>query len=286
MDRKKLYFTAVGIGAGLLVRSVLRRRVSDDLYGKVVLITGGAHGLGRLLAGQFAAEGAKLALCDHDPAELDLTRQELEARGTHVFALRCDVTNLAQVDGMIEAVLDRYGVVDVLVNNAGAAPTGAAQEMTLADVEQAMDAMFWGVVYPTRAVLPHMLERRAGRIVNIVTNGGKLAAAHHVPQDCAKFAAIGFSEGLRSELLKENITVVTIAPGGISLNESRAARQIVTATERGEANGMSPASNAGVLGLIGDLLPSSPDSKSHPRTPAMSALAMLGRMAARRYLRP
>src|SRR5438270_11148078 len=106
MDRKKLYFTAAGIGAGLLVRSILRRPADENLYGKIVLITGGAHGLGLSLAREFAAEGCKLAICEQGQAELDSARQNLEAAGAHVFAARCDVTNVAQVDGMAEAVLE------------------------------------------------------------------------------------------------------------------------------------------------------------------------------------
>ena len=230
-------------------------------------------------AREFAAEGCKLALCDNDPAELHLARQELAGRGVQVIAIRCDVTNMAQVDGMVEEVVNHYGWVDVLVNNAGPAQTGAALEMTLEDFEQAMEAMFWGVVYPTRAVLPHMLERRAGRIVNIMLSGGKFAA-NLLPQDCAKFAAIGFSEGLRTELLKENIAVVTVAPGRVSLNEARAARQIVTATERGEANGMSPHHQPDVLRVLGDAL----NGHSQQSKPLLTALAAIGRIAARRYL--
>ena len=285
MDRKKLYLTAAGIGAGLLVRSVLRRPKGENLYGKVVLITGAARGLGRSLARGFAAEGAKLAICDHDPAELEEARLEVAARGTHVLALRCDVTNLAQVDGMAEAAIEHYGGIDILVNNAGAVYTGAQQQMTLEDFEQAMAGMFWGIVYPTRAVLPHMMDRKAGRIVNITSTGDKFAASHLLPQDCAKFAAIGFSEGLRAELLEQNISVVTVAPGRLSPNHARAARQIVTAAERGEANGMSPGHQSDILRVIGDLLPLESHGQDENLTTVRSALTALARIAARRYLR-
>src|SRR5438876_5838581 len=118
MDRKKLYCTAAGIGAGLLVRSILRRPADENLYGKIVLITGGARGLGLALAREFAAEGCKIAICAHDAAELERAREDLERRGVQVHATRCDVTNLAEVDGTIESVLERYGAIDILVNNA------------------------------------------------------------------------------------------------------------------------------------------------------------------------
>jgi NAD(P)-dependent dehydrogenase (short-subunit alcohol dehydrogenase family) len=278
MDRKTIYFTAAGIGAGLMVQSVLRRRVGEGFYRKVVLITGAARGLGRSVACEFAAEGCRLALCDHDAFELDLARQELEGRGAHVFTVRCDVTNPAQVEGMTEAVLDHYGVVEILVNNASPPPAGAAQKTGFEDFEQAMENTFWGVVYPTRAVLPNMLEHGAGRIVNMMSGGGSLAATHPLPRDCARFAAIGFSEELRSELRRKNITVNTVASNALSPDESRAARQILTAIEREEANGLSAGAPSRVLRLLSEAL----DGKNQSST-IVSALAMLGRLATRRH---
>jgi NAD(P)-dependent dehydrogenase (short-subunit alcohol dehydrogenase family) len=281
MDRKNLYLTAAGIGAGLLVRSALHRRVSEGFYGKSVLITGGARGLGLALAREFAAEGARLALCDNDPVELDLACRELQTRYARVFPVRCDVTNPAQVDGMAGTVIERYGTIDVLVNNAYPAEPPRGHEIAIEDLEQAMEALFWSVVHPTRAVLPHMLERKAGRIVTLTYDGGKLASAKFLPRDCATLAAIGFSEALRSEMRPENIAVVTIAAGRLSSQEARAARQIVTATDRGEANGLSAGDHSGILRLVGAAL----DGENQPqRMPVMSVLATMGRLAARRYL--
>ena len=339
MDRKeKLWFVAAGVGAGLVMRNLLRTRTGMDLYGKVALITGGSRGLGLALAREFAAEGCKIAICARDPTELERAREDLESRGAQVYAARCDVTNLAEVDGLIGSVLERFGSIDILVNNAGQIQVGPVQEMTLADFEQAMDVMFWGVVYPTRSVLPHMLERRDGRIVNITSIGGKVAVPHLLPYDCAKFAAIGFSEGLRAELATEGIKVVTIAPGlmrtgsyrnalfkgdaetesawfglssslpGITMEGSRAARQIVSATRRGDAeriltrpaqllarfHGVFPGATIEILGLINRLLPAGRNGTTSRRGsetralshPVVSALTILGRMAARRYLQP
>jgi len=334
---QKLWYAAAGVGAGLVVRKLLRRRSTLDLYGKVVLITGGSRGLGLALAREFAAEGCKVAICARDVAELARARADLENRCAQVHAARCDVTNLAEVDGLIEAVVERFGTIDILVNNAGQIQVGPVHEMTLADFEQAMDVMFWGVVYPTRSVLPYMLERRAGRIVNITSIGGKVAMPHLLPYDCAKFAAIGFSEGLRAELIAQGIKVVTIAPGlmrtgsyrnasfkgdaesesawfgvsaslpGITIEGSRAARQIVGAARRGDAelilttpaqllarfHGLFPGATMEILGLINHLLPGARMGKARLgsetralRKPLLSALTILGRMAARRYLQP
>jgi NAD(P)-dependent dehydrogenase (short-subunit alcohol dehydrogenase family) len=282
MDRKKIYFTAAGIGAGLLVRSVMRKPASADLFGKVVMITGRASGLGLALAREFAAEGCRLALAANDPAELGAAQAELESRRAHVFTARCDVTNLAHVDGAAEAVLNRFGHVDILINNAGQIEITPAGEMSLEDFERAMDLMFWGVVYPTRAVLPHMLDRKSGRIVNIVADGSSIAP-HLLPRDCAKFAAIGFSEGLRAELLPQGIPVLTIVPAP-AMSEARMARHIVTATGRGEANGLGVAGRTDVAAFVHELLADSETPPNRQRKPMVKALTTIGRFAARRYL--
>jgi short-subunit dehydrogenase len=165
----------------------------------------------------------------------------------------------------VERVLAQYGAIDVLVNNAGTIEVGPVETMTLEDFDRAMRVMFWGVVYPTMALLPHMLERGTGRIVNITSIGGKIAVPHLLPYTCAKFAAVGFSEGLHAELQGKGVKVVTIAPGlmrtgshlnasfkgdidreafwfsmgatmpGVSMSASRAARQIVAAARSGRA---------------------------------------------------
>src|SRR5689334_20889000 len=266
MDRpRKLFLIAADVGAGLPVCKLAGRRPVVDLYGQVVLITGGSRGLGLALAREFAAAGCKVAICARDTSELERARQDLESRGAQVDTVRCDVTNLGEVDRLIGSVIEHFGRIDVLVNNAGTIQVGPVESMSLAEFEQAMDVMFWGVVYPTRAVLPQMLERQAGRVVNITSIGGKVAVPLLLPLDCAKIAAIRFSEGLRAELTGKGVKVVTIAPGlmrtgsylnasfrgdtdsesawfsvssslpGITIEGSRAARQIVTATARGDA---------------------------------------------------
>ena len=188
-----------------------------------------------------------------------------EVLGAGVLALECDVSDQAQVERMFDAAVHHFGRVDILVNNAGVIQVGPFESMTVADFEQAMRIMFWGTVYPTMAVLPHMTGRGDGRIVNITSIGGKVAVPHLLPYTCAKFAAVGFSEGLRAEMAGKGVKVVTIAPGlmrtgsylnalfkgdhrrettwfsigasvpGFSLSAERATRRIVNATRRGDA---------------------------------------------------
>lgn len=285
-----------------------RRRA--DLRGQVALITGASRGLGFLLAQGFAAEGCPLAICAREGAELERAREALEAGGATVLALECDVTDRDAVERMIEAATRRYGQVDLLVNNAGVITAGPLRNMTLVDFESAMAVMFWGLVYPTLAVLPQMIERGQGRIVNVTSIGGKVAVPHLLPYACAKFAAVGFSEGLRAELARDGVSVTTIAPGLMrtgsllnaffkgqqelefapfavlaslpffSIDARRAARQIIRATKRKEAervlslsatilarfHGLFPGATATILGMLNRVLPGpTPDRAAFAR---------------------
>jgi NAD(P)-dependent dehydrogenase (short-subunit alcohol dehydrogenase family) len=185
----------------------------QTLAGKVVLITGGSRGLGHLLARMMAAAGAQVAICARDAAELERARLNLEVRGAEVLAFPCDVTDAAQVDSLVAETIRHFGRIDILVNNAGVVQVGPLDEMKLYDFRHAMDVNFWGAVHATLAVLPHMRRRGDGQIVNITSIGGKVAVPHLLPYDCAKFAALGFSEGLRAELAKDGVLVTTVVPG-------------------------------------------------------------------------
>src|SRR5688500_2488795 len=184
-----------------------------DFRGKVVLITGGSRGLGLVMARQLAEEGARIAICARDPNELHDAVDDLAARGAEVVAVPCDVTSQESVGRMVAEVVKRFGGVDVLINNAGTIAVGPMETMTVADYEEAMRTHFWGPLYTTLAVLPHLRQRGGGRIVNISSIGGKIAVPHLLPYSASKFALTGFSEGLRAELQKDNIYVTTVCPG-------------------------------------------------------------------------
>jgi short-subunit dehydrogenase len=230
----------------------------------VVLITGGSRGLGLALAREFAQHGAQLVICARQQESLEAARRELESMGCQVLAMTCDITQRQQVQDLIDQVLARLGHIDILVNNAGVITVGPQQTMTLADYEEAINIMYWGMVYPTLAVLPSMQARKSGHIINITSIGGKVSIPHLLPYCSAKFAALGFSEGLHTEVSKDGLKVVTVVPGlmrtgsyvnaffkgqqqteytlfGLlatlpftSIQASRAAHQIVQATRRGE----------------------------------------------------
>src|SRR6476661_7594717 len=203
---------AAGIGTVMAVRHGLRRYREHrlrELRGKTVLITGGSRGLGLALAEEFAQFGAKVAICARDEQELARARQQLE----DLCAVPCDVTKPEEVDNLISSVTRHMGGIDVLVNNAGVISVGPILSQKLEDFQEAMDVMFWGTVHPTLAVLPQMLARGTGKLVNISSIGGKVSVPHLVPYGCAKFAVTGFSEGLHAELKRFGIHVLTVIPG-------------------------------------------------------------------------
>jgi short-subunit dehydrogenase len=202
-----------GLAAGLVVREVYRRTRGTDLRGKVVWITGSSRGLGLAMAEEFARRGARLVICARDEQELEAARAQLEAKGAEVLAVRCDVTNVEEIRSLVEQANRRFGGIDVLVNNAGIITVGPMESQNLADYEECMRVMYWGPVYCTLAVLPQMMRDRRGWIANITSIGGKVAVPHLLPYSAAKFAAVGFSEGLRAEVARHGIKVTTVVPG-------------------------------------------------------------------------
>jgi NAD(P)-dependent dehydrogenase (short-subunit alcohol dehydrogenase family) len=205
--------TGAVLGLGFAGRELLRAARSTDLAGKVVLITGGSRGLGFAMAQEFARRGVRLVICARNPEPLEQARRELEQAGAEVLAERCDVADPGQVERLVTEANRRFGRIDVLVNNAGIITVGPVETQRREDFEEAMNTIFWGAVNPTLAVLPQMLERRSGHIVNITSIGGRVSVPHLLPYNCSKFALVGFSEGLRAELAKDGICVTTVVPG-------------------------------------------------------------------------
>lgn len=255
-------------GGWMLAR---RLRGSDfDLAGRTVLITGGSRGLGFALAREAAARGARVAICARDRDTLERGRAALAAGGHEVLAVPCDVTDPAAVAALVREVEAALGPVEVLVNNAGIIEVGPADTMSPSDYEEALATNFWGMLRPTLAVLPGMRARREGRIVNVTSIGGKLGIPHLLPYSASKFAAVGFSQGLRAELAGEGVKVVTVVPGlmrtgsprhavfrgkhraeyawfsisdslpGLTISAEAAARRILDAASRGDAEVLFP----------------------------------------------
>jgi short-subunit dehydrogenase len=296
---KALAVTTAGIGLLLGGRALIRRRRNYDLVGQTVLITGGSRGLGLVMAREFIRQGARVAICARDFNELERASEDLLLRGGEVFPVPCDLTDRMEVEQFVYTVQEEFGEIDVLVNNAGVITVGPVEEMRIDDFEEAMRTNYWAAVYTIMAVLPRMLARGKGRIVNIASIGGKISVPHLLPYCASKFALMGLSAGLRAELAKDGIVVTTVCPGLmrtgsprnaifkgnhraeytwfsisdslplISMSAERAARQIITACKRGDAevllslpaklavgfHALFPESTADLLGVVNQLLP-------------------------------
>ncbi|MBT1686255.1 SDR family NAD(P)-dependent oxidoreductase [Dawidia soli] len=212
--RNRLLLAGAAGAVALMAYSKWRQEQQKfALAGKVVLITGGSRGLGLVLARMLAAKGARLAICARTPAALDVARQELEMLGAPVLTLPVDITDTAQVDSMIRQVVDHYGRLDVLINNAGTIQVAPQEALNLDDYEKAMKTNFWAALYTTLSSIPYFRAQGGGRIVNITSIGGKVAVPHLLPYTASKFALVGLSEGMHTELKKHNIRVTTVVPG-------------------------------------------------------------------------
>jgi NAD(P)-dependent dehydrogenase (short-subunit alcohol dehydrogenase family) len=198
--------------AALAARQAVARWRSAELAGEVALVTGGSRGLGFLVARELLRQGCRVAICARSEDELAAAQRELASVG-EVLAFRCDVAAPREVERMVAEVERMLGPVGVLVNNAGVIQVGPLESQTPDDYRAAMQVMYWGTVHCTLAVLPGMLARGRGRIANVTSIGGKVAVPHLLPYASAKFAAVGFSEGLRAELAPTGVAVSTIVPG-------------------------------------------------------------------------
>lgn len=190
-----------------------RQRELLSLKGRTALITGGSRGLGLAMASELAAHGCRLALVARDADRLDHVADDPRLRHAEVLLLPCDVGDREQVEDAIEAAVDHFGGLDILINNAGVIQVGPAAGMTMEDYREAADVIYWGSLHAIMAALPHFRRQGHGSIVNITSIGGKVSVPHLAPYSAAKFALVGLSEGLTAELSRENIHVMTVVPG-------------------------------------------------------------------------
>lgn len=188
-----------------------------SLHGKVVVITGAASGIGRALALDAYARGAKLAISDVNGAELANTAASLPDRG-RVHAQLLDVASRDAWTAYAREVEGALGHAHVVINNAGVALRAPFEELSFEQFERVMGINFWGVVYGSKVFLPHFRARGEGHIVNISSINGMVPFAQQAPYNCSKYAVLGLSETLMQELRGSGIRVTVVHPGGIRTN--------------------------------------------------------------------
>lgn len=183
------------------------------LAGKVVLVTGGSKGIGYACAEAFAAEGARVALVSRSEANLAAATARLAAQGHKAYCVSADLSRRDAGDRIVAEVERALGALDVLVNSAGAAKRYAPEELDAAAWHDAMDAKYFSYVHAMQAVLPGMLARARGVIINIIGMGGKVAGSVHLPGGAANAALMLVSTGLANAYGKKGIRVNAINPG-------------------------------------------------------------------------
>jgi NAD(P)-dependent dehydrogenase (short-subunit alcohol dehydrogenase family) len=193
-----------------------------NFEGKVVVITGAAGGLGAALARRFARAGARLALLDLDQAAVEQAAMAFTAQQVPAVGLRCDVADPGQVAKAMEQVLERFGGVDVLINNAGIAVRAAFEHTHLAVFHKVMAVNFFGALYGTRAALPS-LRRRRGLIITISSLAGFSPLLGRSGYAASKHALHGLFDSLRSELRGSGVGVLIVCPGFMTTGIGRSA---------------------------------------------------------------
>jgi len=188
---------------------------------QIILITGASNGIGKQLAIDFAKRGAVVIGCGRSIARLKAVLKEVRQTSPASAMMGCDVSDAEQVHGMIEKILTDFGRVDILINNAGIGMRKPFAETSLSIIEEIMRINYFGAVYCTHELLPSMIARGDGHIVNISSVAGKIGTLNMAAYCASKFAMNGWSESLYHELKPFGVSVSLVCPGPVHTGFSR-----------------------------------------------------------------
>lgn len=198
----------------------------SELEGKVALVTGGSKGIGRAIALAFAGEGADVAIAARNPDDLERTAKEIEAAGRRAIAVPTDVADREQVAALVERTIADLGGLDVLVNNAGAAPfLSTVDSIRPEGFEKYFRINFTSAFHATQAASKHLLAKGAGSVVNVASVAGFIASPGLTYYASAKAALISFTKTVAQEWASSGVRVNAIAPGWIETEMNAQARQ-------------------------------------------------------------
>lgn len=201
---------------------------------KVAAITGASSGIGRALALELAAQHCDLALCSNsNQLGLKETAAEAKKLGVKVTVAKVDVASATQVQAWADRVRSQHGRVNLIINNAGVAFSGTVEGTRYSDYEWVMGINYWGVVYGTKAFLPHLVDSGDGHVVNVSSIFGLFAQPGMSAYNSSKFAVRGFTESLRQELdlARNGVSASCVHPGGVKTNIAAAGRMSTTISE-------------------------------------------------------
>jgi 3-oxoacyl-[acyl-carrier protein] reductase len=187
----------------------------ESLKGKIALVTGAGKGIGKAIAMALAAEGVNVGLIARTVKDIANVAAEIKSLGVNVSFATADVSHREQVESAVLKIKNVLGDIDILINNAGTGTFGKFLELDPEVWEQQIKINVFGVYYTTRAVLPSMIDREVGDIVNISSTAGKSGAANTSAYSASKFAVFGLSESLMQEVRKHNIRVTALAPSTV-----------------------------------------------------------------------
>lgn len=186
-----------------------------SIKGRTALITGAGRGIGRAVAIELAKEGVNVGLVGKTIANLEKVAEELSEFDVNVSAAICDVSDSESVSHAVEHIKSDLGFIDILINNAGTAKFGGFLDLTPQEWEEIIQVNLMGVYHVTRAVLPEMIEKKAGDIVNISSTAGEKGAPVTSAYSASKFGVLGLSESLMLEVRKHNIRVTALTPSTV-----------------------------------------------------------------------
>jgi 3-oxoacyl-[acyl-carrier protein] reductase len=187
----------------------------ESLKGKTALITGAGKGIGRAIALALAAEGVHVGLLSRTKKDLQNLSDELNAKGHSCNMVIADVSDIQSVNTAVSSLINEMGNIDILINNAGIGKFGKFLELEPAIWEEQIKVNLFGVYYVTRAVLPQMIERQTGDIINISSTAGLKGSALTSAYSASKFGVMGLTESLMQEVRKHNIRVTAMTPSTV-----------------------------------------------------------------------
>ncbi len=187
----------------------------ESLKGKIALVTGAGKGIGRTIAIALANEGVHVGIIARTESDLQQVAEEITATGSKAALATADVSDIESVNKAVQSIAQELGNIDILINNAGTGKFGKFLELTSEEWENQVKVNLFGVYYATRAVLPQMIERKIGDIVNISSTAGLKGAPATSAYSASKFGVMGLTESLMLEVRKHNIRVTALNPSTV-----------------------------------------------------------------------
>ncbi len=192
-----------------------------DLKNKNALITGAGKGIGKAIAIALAKEGVNVILVARTQEEIDSVAAKVRSLRVKALAITADVADIHSVNAAVAKALAEFGTIDILINNAGIAAFGKFLELEPTDWERIIQVNLMGTYYVTRAVLPNMIERQTGDIINISSTAGLSGNALTSAYSASKFAVLGLTESLMQEVRKHNIRVTALTPSTVATDMAK-----------------------------------------------------------------